>query len=161
MFQGIIRPLEQKDLESVGGILDLYWHDDFRQNLEAKLQRYVGKDSNLMAQNFKFFVAEEGGEVVGVAAIRRVPEHMRGYTTTSNPGEFYVAAAKERGRGIGKALAVRRFDEAGREGYTEIVLFGGETHQDSWGIYDKNFERVGEAAAPNGEKGFIWRKLLS
>ncbi|MBX4195427.1 GNAT family N-acetyltransferase [Candidatus Parcubacteria bacterium] len=161
MFRGTIRSLELKDVESVGEIFDLYWHDNFRQNLEDKLQKYTSNDSDLAVQNFKFFVAEENGEVVGVAAIRRAPQHMKGYTTTSNPGEFYVAAAKERGRGIGKALIMRRFDEAKKDGYTEIVLFGGETHQDSWGIYDKNFERAGAATAPNGEKGFVWRKLLN
>jgi predicted N-acetyltransferase YhbS len=160
MFQGIIRPLEPKDIESVEKILDLYWSDDFRHNLEDKLQKYVKQDPDLAAQNFKFFVAEENGEVVGIAAIRRAPEHMKNYVTTDNPGEFYVAAVKQRGRGIGRALAMRRFDEASQEGYTEVVLFGGETHQDSWAIYDRNFERVGKATAPNGEKGFIWRKAL-
>lgn len=161
MFKGTIRLLEPRDIEEVKRIFDLYWADSFRQNLEEKLERYVKADKALALQNFKFFVAEENREVVGVSALRTAPSHMKIYATSTNPGEFYVAAAKERGRGIGKAMVVRRLAEAKKEGYTEIVLFGGETHKDSWPLYDKNFERAGTATAPNGEAGFIWRKILS
>lgn len=159
-FNGIIRPLEKGDAVAVAAIFDLYWQDSFRENLAQKLKSYLDNDPSLTEQNFKFFVAEEDGEVVGVAAMRTAPEHMAKFVSTEKSAEFYVAAAKERGRGIGKALVEKRFEEAKNSGYTEIVLFGGETHQDSWPIYDKHFELVGPTTAPNGEPGFIWRKVL-
>jgi predicted N-acetyltransferase YhbS len=159
-FNGIIRPLERGDAEAVGRIFDMYWQDSFRTNLSQKLAGYLNNDPTLLEQKFKFFVAEEGGEVVGVAAMRTAPGHMTQFANTSNPAEFYVAAAKERGRGIGKALINKILEEAGVASYTEIVLFSGEAHQDSWPLYDKHFKRLDPTTAPNGEPGFIWRKVL-
>lgn len=156
----LIRPLEERDREDVEKIFNLYWQDDFRNNLSDKLDKYFNNDQSLKEQNFKFFIAEDGGKVVGVAAIRKAPEHMKDFVVTKNPAELYVAAVKEKGKGIGSALAVERMNEAKKEGYTAVVLFSGNTHQESWRFHDKYFDRVGPATAPNGEPGFIWHKIL-
>ncbi len=160
MFDGIIRPFQTSDLASVTEIFNLYWKDDFGRNLEYKLKRYIKNDPLLLEQDFKIFVAEKQGEVVGVAIIRKAPPYMAKYAQTINPAELYVLAVKHQGQGIGTALTDARINEAKKEGFTEVVLFSGETHQDSWKFHDSHFERVGPGIAPNGEKGYIWRKSL-
>ncbi len=155
-----IRPLEKRDIETVKYIFDLSWKDEFRNNLADKLKRYFNNDPILDAQKFKFFVAEDNGEVVGVDAIRDLPDHMKQYASTENPAEWYVVAAKEIGKGIGSALMNHKMVLAKNTDYTEIVLFSGETHQDSWKFHDTHFERVGPARVPNGEAGYVWRRIL-
>ena len=151
MFNGTIRELEQKDIPAVEQILDLYWVGEFRNHLSERLHAPPHD------QNFKWYVAEEGGEVVGVAASRKAPERMRQHAKTDSVIEFYVAAAKYRGKGIGTALRHARIQDARREGYTEAVFFSGDTHQDSWPFHDNSdFRRVGEVTSPDGETGQIW-----
>lgn len=144
MFTGAIRPLEARDVQAAEKIFDLYWNGEFRRHLSNRL----------MSPDFKWIVAEENGEVVGVAASRRAPERMTQYAKTNKVVEFYVAAAKYKGRGIGTALRNARIEEARRDGYKEAVFFSGELHQDSWKFHDDSeFKRVGEAVAPDGEGG--------
>lgn len=160
MFKGNIRPLQKDDVESVEKIFDLYWSDDFRNHLSNKLKKYFKNDFDLLSQKFKFFIAEENGEVVGVAAIRKISKHMLEYATTNNPAELYVVAVKIRGKGIGSALMLKRIEEAKKEGYKELLLFSGEKHKDSWKFHDKYFTRIGPATTPNGEAGYIWGKII-
>lgn len=156
----IIRPLEKKEVESVGKIFDQYWNDSFRNNLSFKLEKYFQNDPVLESQNFRFFVAEKDGQIVGVDAIRNIPDHMVGYSSTSNPIEWYVAAVKNVGTGIGIALMSHTLEVVKNEGHTEILFFSGESHQNAWKFHDKYFERVSRAVAPNGERGYIWRKVI-
>ncbi len=151
MFSGTIRKLEQKDIPAVEEIFDLYWSGDFRNHLSERL--------NLppIEQNFKWYVAEENGEVVGVAASREAPERMRQYAKTDKVIEFYIAAAKYKGKGIGTVLRSVRIEDARKEGYLEAVFFSGDTHQDSWAFHDaSDFRRMGKAVSPDGETGQIW-----
>jgi len=112
-------------------------------------------------KKYRFFVAEENGEVVGIAGLRSAPEHMKVFAKTNNPAEFYVLASKYKGRGIGEALRLKRMEEAKNMGFTEIVLYSPNSHSDSWGFHDRlGFERVGDAVAPDGEPGKIWRTVL-
>lgn len=147
MFSGVIRKLEQRDIDQVEDIFDLYWSGTFRQHLSGRLA----------SVDLSWIVAEEDGVVVGVAAWRVAPERMRQYTKNDRVAEFYVAAAKYKGRGIGTALRNTRITEARNAGYEEAVFFSGNTHQDSWDFHDNSdFRRVGDAVAPDGEKGHIW-----
>ena len=156
-----VRKAELKDKKSIEDIFDLYWSDSFRHNLEDKLDTFLSNTEVAVAQKLLFIVVEDEGQVVGVAATRDCPEHMLEFTATENPAEFYVAAAKHTGRGIGTLLRDKRVRLMKDEGYTEIVFFSGETHKDSWGFHDNSsFERVGETQAPNGEKGYVWRLEL-
>ena len=155
----IIRDFEQKDRKAVEEIFAMYWTDpEFLEKLGEKLERCIqGTDT----QGFRFFVAEENGEIVGVAGMRRAPDHMKVYATTQNPVEFYVLAAKYKNKGIGQALRLKRMEEAKRLGFTEIVFYSPDSHKESWSFHDKlGFERVGSAVAPDGEPGMIWRKFL-
>lgn len=86
---------------------------------------------------------------------------MKQYASTEKVIEFYVAAVKCQGKGIGTALRTRRIEDAQKQGYTEAVFFSGETHKDSWTFHDSSdFKRVSPATAPNGEEGYIWTMLL-
>ncbi len=104
MFNGIIRKLEPQDIGEIEKIFDLYWSGDFRHHLSDRLKQ--------PPQDFKWFVAEENGELVGVAASRKAPERMMQYAKTDKVVEFYVAAAKYKGRGIWTALRNVRINEA-------------------------------------------------
>lgn len=157
----ITRELMKDDIVAVEAIYDLYWHNDFRERLSQRLNDFVNKTEDCINQDFKYFVAERGGEVVGVAVIRKLPEHMKTYATTNNPAEFYVIAVKYKNQGIGKVLRDTRIEEAKKSGYTEVLFFSGETHTDSWVFHDNSeFKRVGETVAPNGEKGYIWQMIF-
>lgn len=149
MFNGTIRTLESRDTEHVEKIFDLYWSDDFRRHLSERIKTETS--------DFKWIVAEENGDVVGVAASRTAPERMRQYAKTKKVVELYVIAAKYKGKGIGTVLRNLLIEEAIRNGYTEAVFFSGDTHQDSWAFHDhSDFKRVGSAVAPDGEQGQIW-----
>lgn len=153
-----IRPLQKEDVFEVESIFNLYWSGDFLLNLSKRLHSFVSSEPEVREQQFRFFVATEDGKIVGVAAMRTAPEHMRTYVKTANPAEFYVLAVRERGKGIGTALRSERIAVAKQSGYTEAVFFSGETHKDSWGFHDRSdFKRVGMATAPDGESGYIWR----
>ena len=149
-----IRPLQESDVSQVEAIFDMYWHDSFRQSLADKIQLHFG------GQDFKFFVAVEDEEVIGVAGIRKAPERMMHFAKTTNPAEFYMMAVKERGKGVGKQMAIHILEELKSSGYTEALFFSGESHKETWAFYDKYAERVGEDVAPNGERGFVWRKEI-
>jgi L-amino acid N-acyltransferase YncA len=157
----IIRELKPEDIEPVEGIFNLYWTGDFRENLSKRLRQFVASDPEIAERDFHWYVAEGNDEVVGVAALRKLPEHMREYAKTVNPAELYISAVRRKGKGIGEALRIKRIEEAKRLGYTELLLYSGETHQDSWGFHDRfGFERAGTSIAPNGEVGQIWQKIL-
>ena len=161
IFNGIIRELKQEDTSAVESIFDLYWSGKFREQLSQRLEDFVSHSMESIEQRFRFFVAEENGEVVGVAALRKAPERMRIYSTTTNPAEFYVLAAKYKGKGVGTALREKRIEEARKSGYTEVVFYSGDTHKDSWNFHDdSDFKRVGTSVAPDGEPGQIWRMVL-
>lgn len=156
-----IRDLQEKDISEVEAIFDLYWSGFFRNNLSSKLRKYIEKDSDLESQKFKFVVVEDDGEVVGVAAFRKVQTNMVEYTTTSNPVEFYVSAVKYKGKGIGTFLRKERIEEAKKLGYTEAVFFSAEDHKDSWNFHDSaDFKRIADSVAPDGERGKVWGMML-
>ncbi|MEO6536514.1 MAG: GNAT family N-acetyltransferase [Candidatus Paceibacterota bacterium] len=147
MFAGTIRQLEPVDSEAVERILDLYWSGEFRNNLSQ----------HLVTNDLDWIVAEENDEIVGVAASRKAPERIQEFTKTDNVVEFYISAVKYKGKGIGTALRNARIDKARNKGFKEAVFFSGGTHQDSWDFHDNSeFKRVGDAVAPDGEKGKIW-----
>jgi L-amino acid N-acyltransferase YncA len=154
----LLRELKSTDTPAIESIYDLYWTGDFRANLSKRLKGFIENSPDVIAQGFKYFVAEDNGEIVGVAAFRKLPEHMKEYATTNNPVEFYVSAVKYKGKGIGTALRTKRIEEAKALGYTEALFYSGDTHQDSWAFHDNSdFKRVATTTAPNGEVGQIWR----
>jgi L-amino acid N-acyltransferase YncA len=156
-----VRELKKEDVEAVEKIYDLYWFDDFRQKLSQKLNDFVNHLENSIKQNFQYFIAERSGEVVGVAVVRKLPEHMKNYAKTANPAEFYVIAVKYQRQGIGEMLRNKRIEEVKKSGYTEVLFFSGEKHKDSWAFHDKSgFKRIGVATAPNGEKGQMWQMIF-
>ena len=158
----LIRNFQKEDKNVVEEIFAMYWTDpEFLKKLSHKLEMCVEQTQEYIDNKYSFFVAEEDGEVVGIAGLRSAPDHMRKHTKTDNPGEFYVLASKYKGRGIGTALRQKRLEEAKKLGFTELVLYSPNSHGDSWSFHDgMGFERVGEALAPDGEPGMIWRKLL-
>lgn len=153
-----IRPFEEKDLSAVKCIFDMHWHDDFRDNLHSKLEKYIAGDRELQDQKFKLFVAEEDGSILGVSAIRDLQDHMKEHAVTDCPAEWYVVAVNEIGKGVGSALMSHMLNTARHEKYKEVILFSGESHQDAWKFHDKHFKRIAENTAPNGEKGYVWRR---
>lgn len=156
----LVRDLKKEDQKEVEKIFDLYWRGVFREHLQDKIEKNFSGDPEIVAQKFKFFVAEANDEIVGIAGMRTAPESMRKYSNTPNVAEFYVLAVKYKGKDIGKELVKKRLTEAKESGYTEVVVFSGISHKDAWSFHDKYYERAGEDVAPNGELGMIWRKIL-
>lgn len=161
MFNGTIRELRKEDVDQVQGIFEMYWTDDgFLEKLKNRLKQFLENSPEMIEQGFKYFVAEENGEVVGISAMRKPPEKMRKYATTSNPVEFYVLASKYENKGIGTALRNRRIEEAKKLGYAEILFYSPESHKESWKFHDSS---GGERICPvsiDDEPGCIWRVLL-
>ncbi|MBP6885712.1 MAG: GNAT family N-acetyltransferase [Candidatus Pacebacteria bacterium] len=115
----------------------------------------------MVEQLYRCFVAEENGEIVGVALLRKVQNFMMPYTSTNNAAECYIAGVKYKGRGIGRALREARIEEAKKLGFQEIILYSSQSHSDAWAFHDKSdFKRIGVVPAPNGEPGVVWRLLL-
>ena len=158
----IIREITRGDIQQIEDIYALYWpDDDFRKKLCSRLQGYIEQNQEILRQKFLYLVAEESEEVVGVIGMRAILEHMRGFASTSNPAELYILAVKNRRVGVGRALVEKAMEVAKNKGYTELVVYSGETHNESWGFYDHmGFKCVGDAIAPNGEPGKIWRLKL-
>src|SRR6185503_9678544 len=103
MFHGKIRTLQKEDVPAVEAIYDLYWSDDFRENLSKKLRGFLENDPAIVDQKFTYYVAEENAEVVGVAGFRKAPDHMKDFARTDDPVELYILAVKHKRKGIGKA----------------------------------------------------------
>lgn len=158
----VIRDFKKEDLEAVEQIFSLYWTDpEFLRELSQKLKIYIERTPEFMKENYRFFVAEENNEIVGIAGMRSAPPHMKIFAKTENPVEFYIIAAKQKGKKIGAALREKRIAEAKKFGFTEVVFYSPNSHSDSWAFHDtSDFERVGETIAPDGEPGQIWRKIL-
>lgn len=157
-----IRELRKEDIKDIEAIYALYWPDDeFRKKLGDKLKGFIKQDRDIQKQNPTYFVAEIDDEIVGVAGLRNVPEHMKEFSSTSNPCEFYILAVKHPGHGVGKVLVEKVIESAKSNGYTEIIMYSGETHNNAWRFYDRlGFERIADVSAPNGEPGKIWRMKL-
>lgn len=157
-----IRPMLKTDLLAVLDIISQHWSDDFNVHISNRFKDFTEHPETYNDQDFIFLIAEENNEIVGIAGMRKAPDAMKIYSITPNPAEFYILAVKYKNKGIGTALRNFRIQEAKKLGYTEIVLFSSETHQDSWKFHDdSNFKRVGTAIAPNGEKGIIWQMILN
>ncbi len=131
MFKGKIRELNNDDLNAVEGILGMYWFGELKDRFLKRIKDFVEQTPESLEQKYMYFVAEENGEVVGFAGMRKAPEHMKKYATTDNPAEFYISAAKYKGKGIGMALRSARIEEAKKLGFTEAIFFSPESHKDS------------------------------
>jgi L-amino acid N-acyltransferase YncA len=144
----------QKEFKNeVEEIFKLYWNDpEYLEELSVAL------DSDIC----KFYVVEENNEIVGVAGIRNAENYLKEYTSTSNPVELYLIASKTKGKGIGSELTKFIIEESKKLGYTEIILYSPETHNGSWGFYEKNgFIQHGIVNDPDdGYPGMVWRRVL-
>lgn len=137
--------------KEVEEIFALYWTDpEFLKELSGEL-----------GENSRFFVAEENNEIVGIVGFKKLADYLKPFALTNNPVEFYVIAAKYKGKGIGEKLKSKLIEEVQKAGFTEILLFSPNTHNESWNFHDKlGFERVGEVTPPEDEIGQVWRKIL-
>lgn len=151
----IIREFEKKDQTEVEEIFTLHWTDpEFLAELSSELDAYLKED-------YKFFVAEENSEILGVVGFRKLPDYLKSYAQTNNPVEFYVVAVKHKGNGIGQKLKLKLLEEAKKNNFSEILLYSPNSHNESWGFHDKfGFERVGEITPPDDDIGQLWRKIL-
>lgn len=159
----IIRTLEKGDIPAVEDIFKLYWTDlEFLKKLSEKLINFVDQAAEFIEKKYRFYIAEENGEVVGVVGMRTIPSHMREFATTNNAAELYIIASKYKNKGIGKLLKSTIIEESKNLGFTEIILYSPDSHNDSWKFYENNnFKRLGPALAPDGEPGVIWRMELN
>lgn len=162
-MQLTIRNLKQGDLRAIQEILPLYWpEENLRVRFMDRLTGIANQDPEIIGSGFVGLVAEENDKVVGVGAFRKAPQHMLDYATPgANTAEGYLLATNPRNSGVGEALVKKALDLMKEAGYTEVVLYNGESHKDSWGFYEHlKFENAGPMAAPNGEVGVVWKMVL-
>ncbi|MEK6741685.1 MAG: GNAT family N-acetyltransferase [Nanoarchaeota archaeon] len=161
MFKGIVRELKKQDVGEVESILGLYWSGNLKERFIKRLRDFADQTPESIEQRYRYLVAEESENVRGVVVFRNAPDSMKQYTTAMNPVELYIIAVRNKGQGVGSVLRTRGIEEMKRMGYTEAVLYSAENHRDSWNFHDNSdFRRAGQAVAPNGESGLIWRMSL-
>lgn len=155
----IIRELQKIDQKAVEKIFSLYWTDpEFLKELSDELSSCIKKDPN---KDCGFFVAEENGEILGIVGFKKLADYLKLYASTINPVEFYVVAVKYKRKGIGERLKLRLIEEVRKSGFTEILLFSPNSHDESWGFHDQmGFKRIGEVTPPEDEIGQVWQKIL-
>lgn len=168
-FGGTIRALRESDLESLKPILETWVRsrdtgqplpDEVVEDLELMRNSCLGNNDRT------YFVAEDGGAVIGVIGMTPPSERMMEFATTHRPVELvnaYVAKDHRAGRGVGRALVARIEQEAQVRDHTEIILNSGPRYEHTgWGFYDKlaGFKRIGVAVKLYGEGGDapVWQK---
>lgn len=151
----IIREFQESDQKTAEEIFALYWTDpEFLKELSEELQSYIRKTSE---KNSGFFVAEEHGEILGIIGFRTLASYLKPYTLTDKPTELYVIAVKYKRKGVGEKL----IQEAREFSFSEILLYNPNSHNESWGFYEKlGFKKVGEVMPPDDDTGFVWQKFL-
>lgn len=151
----IIREFQERDQKAAEEIFTLYWTDpEFLKELSGELQLYVRKTPE---KDSGFFVAEEHGEILGIIGFRTLATYLKPHTLTDNPTELYVIAVKYKRKGVGEKL----IQEARNFSFSEILLYSPNSHNESWGFYEKlGFKRVGEITPPDDDIGLVWRKIL-
>lgn len=161
-FDGTIRKLQEHDVRQVEEIFSLYWADGaLRKKFSDKLASFVNNELKAIEQNLLYFVAEQNGEILGSLGFRKAPEPMLLFSTINNVAELYILAVKNRGMGVGRALIEKMLDESRKLGYTEIVLFNSDLHNEARGFYERlHFKRLGPIIASNGDPGEIWGIIL-
>ena len=135
------RKYTKEDKVPVNEIFRLYWTDpEFLAELNTELDKA------------DFWVAEENREIVGVAGTRPAPEYLGG----SGLLELYVIASKTKNKGVGSVL-LQYVEKHIPEKYKCLVLYSPETHQSSWGFYEKNgFKSEGLVSDPeDGYPGML------
>lgn len=157
-----IREMEKGDLAKVASIYSLYQPEQkLRYHLMSRMEDCVNKTPEMIASKFTCFVAEKDGKVIGFAGMRKVPAHMSHYLPGEHGCELYILAAETRNHGVGKALIQKVIQAGKEEKYTDLILYSGETHRESYSFYDHlGFEKIADSIAPDGEKGVIYRIRL-
>lgn len=148
-----IKTYSKGDKASVGSIFTQYWTDhEFLDELKKELD----------SDKYNFFVAEERGEVIGIAGWGKVSNYLSRYASTKKPVELYIIASKYRGKGIGNVLIKKIIEEAKNSGFTEMLCYSPETHNGSWKFYETlGFIKQGIINNPDDNcPGMLWKKSM-
>ena len=94
-----------------------------------------------------FFVADDGGEVVGTAALGGAGSLERLYVLPDS-----------RGRGVGAALLRAVIDEARRRGHARLEIWTDKRFEDAHRLYERfGFFRDGERVSDDPDASHEWR----
>jgi len=166
-----VRNVMQTDLPSLRPILETWVRDRqtkelLTEEVEAALafvQKAVSSDGKA-----HYRIAEVDKRVIGMIGLHPLTEpKMLSFASTSSPFEvrhFFVSAAHNNGKGVGRKL-ISEIEKVARElGGTELFVNSGTRYKDTaWGFYDKIFgERVAvlEKFYDNIADAVVWRKSL-
>jgi len=157
----IIRNFQKSDLTQAEEIFALYFTDsEFLREFSSALKICIGKTEENIDEKYKFFVAEDKNEIVGIIGFKNIPDYIKKYAKTDRPTELYIIAVKHKNKGTGGMLMEEVKKEIKKLGYTEILLYSPDTHKESWSFYDASGECVGKEIDPDGYTGQIWRIIL-
>ncbi len=149
----LVKKYNKSDKTQVEDIFRMYWTDaEYLDELAEALS----------SDSCNFYAVEDNGEIVGVAGFRKADNFLREYTTTPNPAELYIIAAKHKGKGIGNILCEHIIGVCKEQRFTEIICYSPETHNSSWRFYESaGFTREGIVNDPDdGFPGMLWKKVL-
>ncbi|PIR04935.1 MAG: hypothetical protein COV57_01715 [Candidatus Liptonbacteria bacterium CG11_big_fil_rev_8_21_14_0_20_35_14] len=155
----IIREFKETDKKIVKEIFALHFTDpEFIDELLNELETYIQKGSK---KDFGFFIIEKNNKILGIAGFRCLINYLRPFAETNNPIELYIIAVKYQRKGIGKKLALNIIEKLRDFGFSEILLYSPNSHNESWDFYERiGFNKVKEITPPDDEIGQVWRKAL-
>lgn len=116
-----LRPLEEKDLETVAGFEGEIAKISFPDDPITDTRFYVKKLKQLMAnKDAAAFVAESGGELVGWANVSQ----RQNFITKEKYADFHsiYVAPSQRGGGVVAALVEAVFDHCRRQNMGKVVF---------------------------------------
>jgi GNAT superfamily N-acetyltransferase len=132
-----VRPVDHKDAASVQVLLGELGYPQDLDAVHARLRALAGERAT------KVFVAEDRGEVVGVAVV-----HW--FELLEKPGAFarllaLVVSRQYRGSGVGRRLVEAAETVARRSGCLGIEVTTGAKRQDAQGFYEEIGYTTGES----------------
>ena|SRR3989338_8183862 len=170
LFRGIVRNLQEADLELLRPILETWIKDrDTKKPLPQEVDSVIAlmQKSARGEGDTRYVVAVEEEKPIGVVGFRPLPETMAQYAQTAKPAELinaYVDSNFRQGQGVGRSLLQGLEDRVRQEGYEEILLNSGPRYKDTaWGFYNKMYgEPIAVMTNFYGEGGDapVWRKSL-
>lgn len=149
-FDGIIKILEEKDLQEVKAILKTWLRDG-----DVIATNEVDNDMNYMQGSLdgsngktNFVAQTQDGKIIGVMGYSPIKKELLPFAKTPKPGELvnaYVHKDHRLGKGVGTALMAAVENLARSKGCTEVILESGPRFRLSGHpFYDRmGYERAG------------------
>ena len=156
-----IRKPKNKDLDKINDILS-QWND--KEQTEIYFKRIKNEIEGNTEFNMRFWVALDK-DVLGIIGLSDLSPDLQKFSKTEKPGQLKILYIDKNnlGKNIGKQLTLFIENEAGRDGYMELLVKSSEIYKNTaWGFYKKmGYELLGLINnKTNDKKSQIFQKSL-